>query len=553
MTRTDPNKLVRAIAGSPLHQAAADGEDDDIVNLLTATDSQVDLRVGDVTPLHLAVKHNHATTVRTLGEQGANLELRTQEGLTYLYLAAMSLSFDAMTVLLELRMNPALINEVIAGNPPLLFQMIEQRQANLVAMLLECGASVTMKHNHLTPLQFATMLGDADSLEALLKHRADIHVVDAHANSIMHIAAHRNHAHLIKQLDDYSDGELVDARNIRQETPLHITASHNAIHAANALLDHGADPNLQDIHGNTPLHIALTLRHFALANALIAKGARLDVVNKKGKTPLELLPFPAASLGHAIIYNWQSLAKAIAGDMVTAPPFWGALNTILVNPQGSFNAAKRLILMWAKDHNRLSYQPAQLEFIQMIKSASTENQRALMGAVLNTLARVHPDSSCIILGSRELSYRAQTTMLLIKRYGLDMVKSLLPKRTDRLKVVYALAQYYHMSFEGIHYSDTGGAWARKRSKKRRALFNTTVSEQAADDLFQVLNERFTGNRLTPQQIRHAVSRQHTPFNMRSFVLRPRSPKIDRDTIYQIALQLLAPSHIVAQRVIQTPK
>lgn len=57
---------------------------------------------------------------------------------------------------------------------------------------------------------------------------------------------------------------------------------------AKALIQYGADPNIQDIKGDTPLHIAY-LRHDQEAiNLLLAHGSKLDIKNKQGKLPQEM-------------------------------------------------------------------------------------------------------------------------------------------------------------------------------------------------------------------------------------------------------------------------
>jgi hypothetical protein len=59
-----------------------------------------------------------------------------------------------------------------------------------------------------------------------------------------------------------------------------------------ALLENGADPNLQDWKGNTALHIALLKREIPTIEILLRHGARLDIKNGEGLLPEDMLKTP---------------------------------------------------------------------------------------------------------------------------------------------------------------------------------------------------------------------------------------------------------------------
>ena len=86
------------------------------------------------------------------------------------------------------------------------------------------------------------------------------------------------------------DRSLVDARDATGSTPLHRAAWKGHLALAQALLDHGADPNRQDRnehYGGTPLHAAAHGNQRAVVELLIARGADLHVRGPNGRTPLE--------------------------------------------------------------------------------------------------------------------------------------------------------------------------------------------------------------------------------------------------------------------------
>lgn len=65
------------------------------------------------------------------------------------------------------------------------------------------------------------------------------------------------------------------------------------------LLEHGADPNLQDQYGDTPLHDALSVSRYTKARPekvklLVEHGAKLDIYNNNGISPMGAAAMAAA-------------------------------------------------------------------------------------------------------------------------------------------------------------------------------------------------------------------------------------------------------------------
>ena len=74
---------------------------------------------------------------------------------------------------------------------------------------------------------------------------------------------------------------------------------NNGTERVKFLLEHGANPNLQDIYGNTPLHNVLNKSRYSAADPekvklLVENGAKLDIYNKKGFSPLYYASLSAA-------------------------------------------------------------------------------------------------------------------------------------------------------------------------------------------------------------------------------------------------------------------
>ena len=71
-------------------------------------------------------------------------------------------------------------------------------------------------------------------------------------------------------------------------TPLHAAAANGHKMMVAALLEHGADPNMQDLNGSTPLHAAMARRHTDTAGVLLSRGADPTIKNTLGHTAADL-------------------------------------------------------------------------------------------------------------------------------------------------------------------------------------------------------------------------------------------------------------------------
>ena len=79
---------------------------------------------------------------------------------------------------------------------------------------------------------------------------------------------------------------LANARDSGDHTPLHLASWSGRRHAAEILLDNGADINAPDGCGWTPLHTATVQNHPEVVKVLLARGANANAPDKRGQTPL---------------------------------------------------------------------------------------------------------------------------------------------------------------------------------------------------------------------------------------------------------------------------
>uniref|UniRef100_A0A8C1TE18 Nuclear factor of kappa light polypeptide gene enhancer in B-cells 1 n=1 Tax=Cyprinus carpio TaxID=7962 RepID=A0A8C1TE18_CYPCA len=142
-----------------------------------------------------------------------------------------------------------------------------------------------------TPLHLAVLTQHKEAVEALLEAEVDVTLTDRHGNTALHLAAQQKEDSMLRLLLKYkSVSQLTSIPNTAGLCPLHLAVQANSLSCVRALLDGGADVDVQEITcGRTALHLATELGNLSLAGCLLLEGnAYVDSVTYNGSTPLHI-------------------------------------------------------------------------------------------------------------------------------------------------------------------------------------------------------------------------------------------------------------------------
>jgi len=310
-----------ALAETPLLEAARRDDGNRVAALLRGH-PDVNAKAADgSTALHWAAHHDDVALARLLLRAGARAGSADDTGATPLFLACMNRS-DVMVVLLldaGADANAALINGETA-----LMTCSRTGDARTVRALLAHGADVNRKepHHDQTALMWAAAGRHPDVVAALVAAGAD---VNARSRTYIQTVTSEVTQRRGREELNYSvprggstpllfaarSGDVDSARvlieahaNVNDALPNGMTALVEAAHSGNEdigilLLEKGADPNAAEA-GYTALHAAVLRSGARLVNALLAHGANPNLRMTKG-TPVrrnsEDFELPATLIG----------------------------------------------------------------------------------------------------------------------------------------------------------------------------------------------------------------------------------------------------------------
>ncbi len=264
----------------PLHWAAEQGHVQ-LVNLLVEVPG-IDINAGNVyglTPLHFGVRAQAHAVVRTLLDEGAQLDPQA----TDLYMATRDGDLPMVVLLLGAGAD---VNFYRVGRDrPLRAAVLGGHEA-LARALLDAGARVNDPSGfNETALHGVAHQGNVAMVRLLLGVEGiDVNVLTHYERTPLHLAAMEGHEAVVLELLGF-EGVRVDVIDRGGETALHHAAAGGYEGMVRGLLDAGASVLAVNNFEQTALHLAVKAGDEAIVTLLLAAGAAVGGVDYMGDSP----------------------------------------------------------------------------------------------------------------------------------------------------------------------------------------------------------------------------------------------------------------------------
>lgn len=246
--------------------------------LVNAADS------GGTTLLMYAALYGTETTMRALLDKGANAAAANERNATALHWSV----HDAKKVRLLLSHDADINAKTVEGKTPLYISAMQPAGSEVTQLLLSKGADPKVKDiAGRTPLMAAALDGNLETMRLLIEKGADVNAAtEAGVTALMDAARSRSLAAVKLLIDRGAD---VNARTKRNNTAIAAAASFGNPGIVKLLLEKGARIDVLDERNYSPLMYAAYSEAMPveIVRMLIAKGADPSVEGE-GETALSL-------------------------------------------------------------------------------------------------------------------------------------------------------------------------------------------------------------------------------------------------------------------------
>ncbi|XP_018411360.1 PREDICTED: histone-lysine N-methyltransferase EHMT2 [Nanorana parkeri] len=219
---------------SPLHAAAQRGSME-LCHVLIQAGANINATDKVLrTPLLEAIVNNHTELAKYLSQAGGCVYHKEEDGSTSLHHAAKSGNRELLSFLLST--GQVNVNAQDNGGWTPIIWAAEHKHIEIISMLLTRGADVTLQDNvsiYLSVseknicLHWASFTGSAEIAEVLLNAQCDLHAVNFHGDTPLHIASREGFIHCVNLF--LSRGADTEVRNNEGDTPCDLTLEHTDV------------------------------------------------------------------------------------------------------------------------------------------------------------------------------------------------------------------------------------------------------------------------------------------------------------------------------------
>ncbi|XP_014894835.1 ankyrin repeat domain-containing protein 6-like isoform X2 [Poecilia latipinna] len=178
------------------------------------------------------------------------------------------------------------VHSKISGHQTALHRSAMVGNSETMAALIAGGCAVDLQDPlGNTALHEASWHGFTRCVKLLVKAGVDVRVKNKAGNSPLHLACQNAHAPTAQLL--LLGGSNPDAKNKVGDTCLHVAARYNNLNLLKILLRSRCRLNETNQAGDTALHVAAALNHRKAVQLLLSAGLDVRVRNSAGKTALD--------------------------------------------------------------------------------------------------------------------------------------------------------------------------------------------------------------------------------------------------------------------------
>ena len=201
-------------------------------------------------------------------QHNADVNQVNHRGQTPLFIASLNNNIEIIRLLLSVEnidVNPV----ADLGFTPLSIT----RSVAIVHMLIEAGANINQRdHLGRTLLMNVSQRGRTEIVRILIEHGADISVSSGHKTAT-YMACEHGHAEIVRLL--LAAGADINQTNFRGKTLLRKASQYGYIDVVRVLLEAGANPN-QVVNGETPIYTATRYGRHNVVRMLLEAGVEIN-------------------------------------------------------------------------------------------------------------------------------------------------------------------------------------------------------------------------------------------------------------------------------------
>ncbi len=265
---------------TPLHIATMAGMKTSILEKLVNAGADINERnKKGVTPLSLAVEHQWTEHIGFYSNRGADIHAEDMEGNTPLT-RALGISLEMLQKLINSR---NCSERDSFGNTPLHIAIENGATHEQIVYLINIGTDINARNRNGDSPLFLTVKNNLRAIgEILLAKGADVFATNTENYSPLKMAMM-----LGGDVQDWIlSSEVIRATDGIGNTPLHYAAEWQIDSAVSALLEKGANTNVQNSSGESPIFSAVKTDGISTLRLLLQKGANIEVRDFLGNTAL---------------------------------------------------------------------------------------------------------------------------------------------------------------------------------------------------------------------------------------------------------------------------